>query len=114
MSKGKGYPVKDLAVSKLWLRGMGQVTHDYGAAAVEWALTAAEALGGYFEPSNASGSVTMTFPVVLPGKLFTVYNGTGQTLTIKVSGQSGQTLANGKNGVYVMGKADVVEVKEES
>ncbi|MCX5824427.1 MAG: hypothetical protein NTY86_13210 [Deltaproteobacteria bacterium] len=87
-------------------------THDYGGAAVAWTLTAAEAQCGFVTATNANGAVDALLPAAIPGKTYTVNNGSGQVLTFKVTGQTGGTIANAKWGFYTTLAADVAEVYE--
>lgn len=87
-------------------------THDYGAAAVDWTLTAAEAACSAISVTNANGAVNAILPSATPGKLRTVINGSGQTLTFKVTGQTGGTVATAKWALYTTIAADVAEVYE--
>ncbi len=87
-------------------------THDYGGAAVDWTLSAAESQCGYITVSNATPAVNALVPTAIPGKIYTVYNNSGQVLTFKVTGQTGGTVATGKHAVYTTLAADVVEIYE--
>jgi hypothetical protein len=91
----------------------GTASKDYGAGAADWTLTAAEAQASYITATNANGAVNAILPAAIPGKVYTVYNNTGQILTFKVTGGAGGTIANGKHAVYVGGATDVVEVFEQ-
>ena len=53
---------------------------------------------------GGSGATTITWPAVLPGLVFTVFNNTGaaQTCTFKVSGGTGIAVADGKRAILVM------------
>ena len=88
--------------------------HDYAGGATAWTLTAAEAACSFLTPTNANGGVIAQLGSAIPGGLWVIYNATGQTLTFKVSGQTGATLANTKYGLYTCGAADIVEIWEQS
>ena len=90
------------------------ISHDYAAGSTAWTLTAAEQEGSYLAPTNANGAVDAILASAMPGKVFLIYNGTGQTLTFKVASQTGKTLANAKHGLYVCGATDIIEIWEES
>ncbi len=87
-------------------------THDYAGGAADWTLSVAEMQCGYITVSNASGAVSAILPSAIPGKTYTVTNGSGDVLTFKVTGQTGGTIANGKWGFYTTIAADVAEVYE--
>jgi hypothetical protein len=87
-------------------------SHDYGAAAADWTMTAAEAACSAISVTNANGAVNAILPAATPGQTYTVINGSGQTLTFKVTGQTGGTVATGKWAFYTTIAADVVEVYE--
>lgn len=88
-------------------------THDYAGAAVDWTMTAAEAQASYLAVTNANGAVNAILPAATAGKIRVVSNGSGQTLTLKVTGQAGATLATGKLGIYTDNGTDVVEIYEQ-
>ena len=88
-------------------------THDYGAAAVTKAMTAAEASAQFISVSNASGAVELNIPAAVAGKIYLIYNNSGQVLTFKVTGQTGGTIANGKYAVYMSHASDVIEIMEQ-
>jgi len=87
-------------------------THDYGAAAVDWTLTVAEMQCGAISVTNANGAINAILPSAVPGKTYTIINGSGQTVTFKVSGQTGGTVATAKWALYTTIAADVAEVYE--
>lgn len=86
--------------------------HDYGAAAADWVMTAAEAACSHISVTNANAGVNALLPAATPGKTYTVENGSGQILTFKVTSQTGGTVANAKWGFYTTLAADVAEVYE--
>jgi hypothetical protein len=49
-----------------------------------------------FTVTNAGGEADAVFPAVVSGKQFTVHNNSGQTVTFKVSGQTGAATTDGK------------------
>lgn len=90
------------------------VSHSYSGGTTTWTLSTAETAGSEFTVTNAGGAVTMTFPAVQAGKPpFAVINTSGYTLTVKVSGQTGITTANGKTSLCRFGSSDVVEIYEQ-
>lgn len=102
------------ALSTLGLEN--NATHNYGAAAADWTLTATEALATHITVTNASGAVDALIPAtsVRPGHIYTILNTSGQVLTFKVIGQTGGSIANGKLGLYLTGATDVFEVYEQA
>lgn len=88
-------------------------TKDYGGGAADWTLDVAENQCSFITVSNASGGVNALLPSAVPGQVYLVYNGSGQTLTVKVTGQAGGTIANGKYALYAAHASDVVEVWEQ-
>lgn len=91
----------------------GTASHDYAGAAEAWTMTAAEAQASFVTVTNANGAIDAVLPAAIPGKVWVVYNNSGQTLTFKVTGQAGATLATGKYGVYVGTAADLHEIYEQ-
>lgn len=92
------------------LSGTCTVTHNYGATTTTKALTTAESNCSYFSATNASGAVAMTLAAAVPGKTYTVYNNTGYALTFGVAGQTGVSIANGKNAFFTTGVSNVIQV----
>lgn len=90
------------------------VSHNHGTVAGTYTLTAAENQCSYFVFTNFSSTTTSAVikPASTPGKHQTVYNNSGKTLTFKVTGQTGATIANGKKALYVDNGTDVVEIYE--
>lgn len=69
--------------------------HDYAAGHVDWTLSAAEAKTLFLTPTNADSGANILAPNTA-NKVFCVVNGSGQVITILVSGQTGVAVANGK------------------
>ncbi len=91
----------------------GTASHDYGAAAADWNLSASEGLASYIVVTNANGACQAHLAAAVPGKTYVIYNNSGQTLTFKVEGQTGGTIATGKHAFYVAGATDVIEIYEQ-
>ena len=72
----------------------GVTSHDYGAAAADWTLSATEEAAVFVTATNASGAVN-AIATPTEGKMFVVTNSSGFALTVKASGQSGASVANG-------------------
>lgn len=87
--------------------------HDYAAGAVDWSMSVTEAQASYIAATNANGAVNAILPAATAGKIRTVYNNSGQVLTIKVTGQAGGTVATGKYAIYTDNGTDVVEIYEQ-
>ncbi len=92
------------------------VTHNYAATSADWTLSTAESYCSALIATNASAAVNIILPtaLVVPGKPYTIANGSGQIVTFKVSGKTGGTVAAAKNAHYYASTADVYEVHEES
>lgn len=91
---------------------LSAASHNYGAAAVDWTLTTAEAQATYIAVSNANGAVNAILPAATAGKQHFIYNNSGQTLTFKVTGGTGGTVATGKYALYIDNGTDVIELYE--
>jgi hypothetical protein len=91
----------------------GMASHDYGAAAVAWTMTKAEATANLFVVTNASGAADAVFPVAQRGKQFSVYNNSGAAVTFKVQGQTGAATTNGKYSTWTMNATDCVKIYEQ-
>jgi len=70
-------------------------SHDYEAGHVDWTLSAAEAKTLFLTPTNADAGANILAPATT-NKVFCVVNGSGQIITILVSGQTGVAIANAK------------------
>lgn len=86
-------------------------SHSYANAAADWVLTSTEAQCGYLICTLASGAANIIAPVKT-GKLFTVQNDSGQTLTIKKSGGTGATVATGKVATFIYNGTDYKKISE--
>ncbi len=89
-------------------------SHDYAAGSTAWTMTAAEASCNFFWMTNATGTVDAYLPAAVPGKTYTLLNGTGQNLNFLVTGKTGGSIATGKYAFYTTGTDDVYEVWEKS
>lgn len=88
-------------------------THNYAGGAVAWTLTTAEAQATFISVTNANGAIDAVLPAATAGKQHFIYNNSGQTVTFKVTGQTGGTVATGKYALYVDNGTDVVELYEQ-
>jgi hypothetical protein len=88
-------------------------SHSYGSKAAAWEMTAWEAAASLFIVTSAGDVADANFPVAVPGKQYTVYNNSGQTITFKVAGETGHGVANGKYAVAIMNEDDCVEIYEQ-
>lgn len=88
--------------------------HDYAAGTTTWSISETEAQGTGFSVTNAGGAVAMAFPAAQPGKVFSVYNGSGYALTVQVTGETGQTATNAKYSVWTMSATDCVKISEQA
>jgi hypothetical protein len=87
----------------------GVSAHDYGAAAVDWTLSAAELAQLIVTATNANGVVN-AIATPTAGKVYIVSNGTGYALTFKATGQTGIVVANGKTAILRGNGTDFVRV----
>ena len=92
----------------------GVASHSYGNAHADYTLTDNEAEASLITVTLADGGANLILGVAKPGKIYILYNNSGQTITFKVSGQSGASLANGKYGIYVCNATDIIEILEQS
>jgi len=91
----------------------GRAAHSYGGGTTTWAITEKEADNSLFWMINAGGAAIAEFPSVRPGKNFTVYNGSGATITVRVAGYSGANSANGKYSLWTMTGTDCAKIYEQ-
>ena len=84
-------------------------SHDYAAAHADWTLSATEQMANVLVATNAAGAgANIVLSAAIPGKIYKVDNGSGQTLTFKVAGQSGGTVATGKVKDFYCNATDIV------
>ena len=88
---------------------LGVTTHDYGAAAADWTLSAAEMKATLLTVSNASGAANIIAPNT-SGKVYIVVNGSGQAITIKKSGGTGVAVATTKTATVIHNGTDYIRV----
>jgi hypothetical protein len=88
-------------------------SHSYAAGTTAWTMTAAEAAASLFTVTNAGGAANAVFPAAFAGKQFTVYNNSGQTITFKVTGQTGAATTNAKYSTWTMSATDCVKIYEQ-
>ena len=94
-SAGAGTPGGTLALNKA-------VAHDYAAGTADWNLSAASTAASVYSVTNAGGAVNAVFPALIPGKFFVVNNGSGQAVTVLVTGKTGIVVANAKTALLFM------------
>lgn len=82
--------------------------HDYGAAAVDWTLSAAELLKPVQKAINASGAVNAIVAVTLRPYIF--INASGQALTVKTAAGTGITIANNKSAMVMSDGTNVIRL----
>jgi len=92
---------------------LSAATHNYGGAAVAWTLSTAEAQATFISVTNANGAIDAILPAATAGKPHFIYNNSGQTVTFKVTGQTGGTVATGKYALYVDNGTDIIELYEQ-
>lgn len=96
----------------LYSAASGGVEHSYGGGTAAWNVSDRETAYSFFATASASGPVEMVFPYAIPGKVFVVHNACGQTLTVKVTGKTGSTVATSKSALFVMDHLGCIEVGE--
>jgi hypothetical protein len=103
--------------AKIWVMDNGgalgsdaTVTHDYGAAAAAYTLTAVDlAQLGTLRLTNASGAAACIVPAGVI-KTFNVLNISGQTITIKYAGSTGVAVAHNKRAMLHANGAEIKEI----
>ena len=77
----------------------------------DWTMTTNEAAATYI---TTTGTADSGFSVVLPaaaaGRIWVLNNTCGQTVTFKVTGQSGDTVANNKYAIFIGTATDVLKL----
>ena len=107
-TRGRNYD-HDRAAKKTY--GLyGTAGHDYAAGSTAWTLDENECEATLLLPTNANGSANAILQSVKPGKMYVLYNGSGQAITLKVSGQTGIAVANTKMAILVCNATDIVRV----
>jgi hypothetical protein len=69
------------------------------------ALSPDQQFSSYYTFASGSQATTITWPAVNPGFVFTVSNQSGTSLTFKVVGGTGVTVATAKRAILVMDKS---------
>lgn len=89
----------------------GGTSHNYAGGNADWTLTALEAEATYIATTNAAtGGANAILSSCRAGKQYYVDNSSGQTVTLKVTGQTGATVATGKMALYVCTGTDVKQL----
>jgi len=113
---GSQWHIRSAAVRRAW-RERGEVSHNYGGAAVAWVLTFSEASGVSFVLTNANGAASVQFPAVAgvghSVKIFTLYNNSGFNHSVKVVGGVGAAATNGKRSIWVLNGNDCQKIYEQ-
>ncbi len=91
----------------------GRSYHDYASGTATWAISATEALASNFTVAGAGGAVIAEFPYAIPGKNFVVKNASGAACTVRVSGKTGSSVANGKTAIFTMSTTDCEKIYEQ-
>jgi hypothetical protein len=84
--------------------------HDYGAAAEDWVLSAAEAKKRFLIATNANGAVNAVIPAASNFKEFVVVNTSGQALTIKAPSGTGIVVASTKTAIVYFAGTNVARL----
>ena len=85
------------------------VSHSYASAAVDWTLSYTENLATCIKVTLAGGAVN-AIATPTNGKVFIIYNNSGQALTFKASGQTGVSISNASIVVVQGNGTDFVAV----
>ena len=83
--------------------------HNYGGAAVEWTLSAAELKQMIIGATNANGAVNAVIGNTA-NIVYIVNNGTGFGMTVKTAAGTGITVANGKVAMVMSDGVNVIRV----
>jgi hypothetical protein len=85
-----------------------KIAIDYLAAHADRTLNGPETVGSVFLLTNAdTTAANLIFPAVFPGKVFVVNNTSTSAITVKVTGQTGISVATSKSAVLYMNATDV-------
>lgn len=87
---------------------LGIVSHSYASAAADWVMTTSESQCGVLVCTLASGAANIIAPD-RTGTPYWVQNDSGQTLTVKKSGGTGDTVATGKKALFIHTGVDYVK-----
>jgi hypothetical protein len=87
----------------------GASSHDYSAGTDDWTLSAGELKSQILSVSNAGGAVNI-LATPTANRFYVVYNGSGATVTIKASGETGVAIANTKTAIVRANGTDFVRV----
>jgi hypothetical protein len=85
------------------------VAHDYAGGHADWELSAAEAKNLILTTTNVDTAAAIIAPATA-NKVYIVYNGSGETLTIKATGQTGVEIATLKTAIVRCNGTDYVRV----
>ena len=89
----------------------GIISHDYGAAAVDWTLNSNESLATFLTCTNAGGAVKIITPAK-DGKMCIIKNTCGQTITFKTVTSTGIAILNTKRATVIFNGADYEKISE--
>jgi hypothetical protein len=78
------------------------VSHSYASGTADWNMNPEETAGSVYSVILAGGAANAIFPALVPGKHFVVNNGSGQTITFKVTGKTGIAVVNLKAALLFM------------
>ena len=87
----------------------GVATHDYGAAAVDWTLSASELKAKYLVVTNANGAANIIAPST-SGKEYVLVNNSGQAITLKKTAGTGIAVANTKVATLAYIGSDYIRI----
>lgn len=88
----------------------GVSTHSYGTGHADWTLTSAEMASQILTCTGTADAGCAAIATPTAGKVYILSNATGQTVTIKASGQTGVGIANTKTAMVRGNGTDFVRV----
>jgi hypothetical protein len=91
---------------------VGIATHNYAGAAADWTLTNSESKCFMLAVSNAGGAANIIAPN-RPGTMYAISNGSGHTITIKISDGNGVDVNTGKKVLVIHDGTDYVALTAE-
>jgi len=87
----------------------GVSAHDYAAGHADWTLDATEQKSLILTTTNVDTAANIIAPLAA-GKIYIVYNGSGENCVIKVAAETGITIATLKTAIVRCGAADYIRV----
>jgi hypothetical protein len=105
-SGGAGNPGGTMAINKQIVIALGVL----GAATSVTLTPPQTAASNIIVTASGAFAVTLNLPGAFPGDFYILFNNTANTVTLKVVGQTGVTVASGKRALLVCETTDVFRV----